>query len=645
MISRQTIDSIFSAARVEEVIGDFVNLKRSGSNLKGLSPFSNEKTPSFMVSPGKQIWKDFSSGKGGNVVTFLMEHEQFSYPEALRWLAKRYNIEIEEDREQSQEQKEEAKIRESIYLVSEFAKKFFVTQLHETDEGRDIGLSYFKERGFSKGIIEKFELGYSPAQRNALTDAAEKKGYSKAVLEASGLTIYRENSPGYDRFRERVIFPIHSFSGRILGFGGRILRNDVKAAKYVNSPESEIYHKSKILYGIFQSKQAILRQNECLLVEGYADVVSLHQAGIENVVASSGTSLTEEQIRLIKRLTPNVTMLFDGDAAGIKASFRGIDLILEQQLNVKVLLFPKGEDPDSFAQQHSSEEIENFIRENATDFIRFKAEVLLEETKDNPVKKTEMIRDIIQSIALIPNVIQRELYIRETAKIVDIREEILFRELAQALQRHRKELQKKDEKSLERKPLELDKEEVLAVNTREILEEEIISLIMKYGNLKVELPGNENDFYETTVIEEVVNQFESNGLEFQNTLYASIFEDVKTGLQVEELRTGDFFVRLFDENQKTQKASEAMLEKYTLSENWQKRLNIIIPSKEANVGKDVFDTILRFKTIFLEDAIRKFTEIIQNGELGGEVRLEQMEKIMTLVETRAEIYKALNRVV
>src|SRR5690606_17746817 len=313
MISRQTIDTIFSTARVEEVIGDFVSLKRSGSNLKGLSPFADEKTPSFMVSPAKQIWKDFSSGKGGNVVTFLMEHEQFTYPEALRWLAKKYNIDIEEDREQSEEQKEEIKLRESLFILSEFAKKYFVEQLNETEEGQNIGLSYFKERGFTKETIEKFELGYSPAKRNAFTEFAEQKGYGKNILEASGLSMYKDDLPGIDRFRERVMFPIHSFSGRILGFGGRILRNDVKVAKYLNSPENEIYHKSKILYGIFQSKQAILKENECLLVEGYTDVISLHQSGIENVVASSGTSLTPDQIRLMKRLTPNVTILYDGD--------------------------------------------------------------------------------------------------------------------------------------------------------------------------------------------------------------------------------------------------------------------------------------------------------------------------------------------
>lgn len=641
MITRQTIDTIFSAARVEEVIGDFVHLKRAGGNLKGLSPFVDEKSPSFMVSPAKQIWKDFSSGKGGNVVTFLMEHEQFTYPEALRWLAKKYNIEIEEDREQSDEQKEEVKLRESLYIVSEFAKKYFIEQLKETDEGQNIGLSYFKERGFIKETIDKFELGYSPAQRNAFTEHAEKKGYSKALLEASGLSIYNEQGNGIDRFRERVMFPIHSFSGRILGFGGRILRSDVKAAKYLNSPESEIYHKSKILYGIFQSKQAILKQNECLLVEGYTDVISLHQSGIENVVASSGTALTPDQIRLIKRLTPNVTILYDGDSAGIKASFRGIDLILEQELNVKVLLFPQGEDPDSFAQKHSSEEIQNYIAENATDFIQFKAKILLEDAKNDPVKKADLIRDIIHSISLIPNMIQRELYIQETAKLMDVREETLFKELAQVSQRKGKEETPKEQP----KPLEVVKEaEKITIDPMNVVEEEIIRLIMQFGNLVVELKSDDDEPYETTVIEEIVRQFQENDFQLKNELYQSILEDVKLGYEQEELRAGDFFVKLFDET-KTSVASEAMMEKYSVSKNWSEKKGIFIKPKEENIVKDVTDTILRYKGFYLDDKIKEFSLMLKDVEVTGEFRIEQIEKIMILTQMRSKIFAALNRVI
>ena len=644
MISRQTIDAIFSTARVEEVIGDFVSLKRSGSNLKGLSPFADEKTPSFMVSPAKQIWKDFSTGKGGNVVTFLMEHEQFTYPEALRWLAKKYNIEIEEDREQTDEQKEELKQRESLFIVSEFAKKYFVEQLFETEEGQNVGLSYFKERGFTKQTIEKFELGYSPAKRNAFTEAAEKKGFGKNILEASGLSIYKDSDFGIDRFRERVIFPIHSFSGRVLGFGGRILRSDIKAAKYLNSPESDIYHKSKILYGIYQSKQAILKENECLLVEGYTDVISLHQAGIENVVSSSGTALTPDQIRLIKRLTPNVIILYDGDAAGIRASFRGIDLILEQELNVKVLLFPNGEDPDSFAQKHSSEEIKTYIEENATDFIRFKAGVLLEEAKDSPVKKAELIRDIIHSISLIPNIIQRELYIQETSKIMDVREEVLFKELGQNIQRKQKEDREKKQKEESSAQMQIVKEEVLSVNSRQVIEEELIRLLLQYGDLIVDLKDEQGELYQTTVIEEIISQFETNDLRWGSELYQSIFEDIKLGFENEELRTGDFFVKIFDE-EKTKIASEAMMEKYSLSENWSKKLNIHIKPKEDNISKDINDTILRYKSIYLEEVIGEYSQILMQEDISGEVRNEQLEKIMILTEMRAKIFKALNRVI
>ncbi|MDD3458251.1 MAG: DNA primase [Weeksellaceae bacterium] len=645
MISRQTIDAIFSAARVEEVIGDFVNLKRAGSNLKGLSPFTDEKTPSFMVSPAKQIWKDFSTGKGGNVVTFLMEHEQFSYPEALRWLAKKYNIEIEEDQEQTQEQKDELKLKESLYLISEFAKKFFIEQLNETEEGQNIGLSYFKERGFTKSTVEKFDLGYSPSKRNAFTEFASAKGYGKNLLEASGLSIYKENSEvGFDRFRERVIFPIHSFSGRTLGFGGRILRKDVKAAKYLNSPESEIYHKSKILYGISQSKQAILKQNECLLVEGYTDVISLHQSGVENVVASSGTALTPDQIRLIKRLTPNIILIYDGDTAGIKASFRGIDLILEQELNVKVLLLPDGEDPDSFARKHSSEEIQRYIAENSTDFIRFKANVLLEEAQNDPIKKSELIRDIVQSISLIPNIIQREVYVQETARLMEIREETLFKELQQNLRRKTKTEIEKKQTTTGTTSLEVVKKEEITVNNRMILEEEIIRLIMQYGDLIVELESAEKTAYETTVIEEIMSQFNENELKFQNSVYQSILEDVKKGYEENELRTGDFFIRLFD-SEKTEVASESLIEKYSLSENWQKKLKIYIKSKEENIAKILNDVLLRYKGIFVEDTIREFSELLKEETISGEIRQEQMEKIMKLTEVRARLFKELNRII
>jgi len=436
MISKTTIDQVYETARLEEVIGDFVQLKKSGSNFKGLSPFSDERTPSFMVSPVKQIWKDFSSGKGGNVVAFLMEHEHFTYPEAIKYLAKKYNIEVEET-EQSDEQKEQANERESMYLVSDFAQKHFKEMLWDTELGKAIGLSYFKERGFTDETIKKFELGYCLDQWDGFTNAALDKGYKLEYLEKTGLTIVKEdsNNPNhlrkFDRFKGRVMFPIHSLSGRVLGFGGRILTNDKKSAKYLNSPESEIYHKSKVLYGIYYAKQAIAKEDNCYLVEGYTDVIQFYQRGIHNVVSSSGTALTPGQIRLINRLTKNITVLFDGDAAGLRASIRGIDLILEQGMNVKICTFPEGEDPDSFAKNNELEDVLLYLKENAKDFIRFKASLLMKEASDDPIKRADTVRDIVNSIAKIPDRIKREIYIQECASIMNISENVLFSTLAQ----------------------------------------------------------------------------------------------------------------------------------------------------------------------------------------------------------------------
>lgn len=639
MITRQTIDAVFSAARVEEVIGDFVNLKRAGGNLKGLSPFVDEKSPSFMVSPAKQIWKDFSSGKGGNVVTFLMEHEQFTYPEALRWLAKKYNIEIEEDREQTDEQKEGLKLRESLYLVSEFAKKYFSEELNESEEGKNIGLSYFKERGFTKETIDKFELGYSPSKRNAFTEHAEKKGYSKALLEASGLSIYNEQGNGIDRFRERVMFPIHSFSGRILGFGGRILRSDVKAAKYLNSPESEIYHKSKILYGIFQSKQAILKQNECLLVEGYTDVISLHQSGIENVVASSGTALTPDQIRLIKRLTPNVTILYDGDSAGIKASFRGIDLMLEEGMNIKAVTLPDGLDPDMLAKKYSEEEIRTFLISNRKDFLTYKLEILKEDSEKDD---SELIDSIVENISRIPNIVNRDKYISQMSESLSVDAKMLQYKLERIL--ISRQLEESNDVPKPKVFQVVKNEGLLIVDPITVVEEEIIRLIMQFGNLVVELKSDDDEPYETTVIEEIVRQFQENDFQLKNELYQSILEDVKLGYEQEELRAGDFFVKLFDET-KTSVASEAMIEKYSVSKNWSEKKGIFIKPKEENIVKDVTDTILRYKSFYIDDKIKEFSQMLKDVEVTGEFRIEQIEKIMILTQMRSKIFAALNRVI
>lgn len=537
MISRNTIDTVFEVARVEEVISDFVQLKRAGSNLKGLSPFADEKSPSFMVSPVKQIWKDFSSGKGGNAVTFLMEHEHFSYPEAIRYLAKKYNIEIEET-EQTSEEKEQASEKESMYLVSEFAQKYFHQTLLESEEGKAIGLSYFKERGFTTQTIEKFGLGYSPDSWSAFTDEALKGGYQLEFLEKTGLTIVKDNKK-FDRFKGRVMFPIQSMSGRVLGFGGRILTSDKKAAKYLNSPESEIYHKSKILYGLFQAKQAIAKNDNCYLVEGYTDVIQFNQSGIENVVASSGTALTPDQIRLISRLTKNITVLFDGDAAGLRASIRGIDLILEEGMNVRVCTFPDGEDPDSFAKKTSFEELTLYLEENAKDFIQFKASLLNREAQNDPIKKAELIRDIVTSISKIPDRIKREVYTKETSRIMDISEDVLANTLAQILRKERYDSTKKtfeENKTIEavkREETQLEKVDVLY-----LLERKIIAILLLYGNREVafedvmSIPNEEGELQETSikkeykVYERVFLELQEDEMEFANELFSKIYTDL-----------------------------------------------------------------------------------------------------------------------
>ena len=538
MITRETIDKVFETARVEEVIGDFVQLRRAGSNYKGLSPFSDERSPSFMVSPVKQIWKDFSSGKGGSVVTFLMEHEHFTYPEAIRFLANKYNIEIEET-EVSQEDKIEANEKESMYLVSEFAKSYFHETLLNSEEGKAIGLSYFKERGFTNETIAKFGLGYSPETWDAFTKEGLSKGYQLEFLEKVGLTIVREDGKQFDRFKGRVMFPIQSLSGRNLGFGGRILINDKKAAKYLNSPESEIYHKSKVLYGIFHAKQAIAKQNNCYLVEGYTDVIQMHQAGIENVVASSGTALTPDQVRLVNRLTKNITVLFDGDAAGLRASVRGIDLILEEGMNVKVCTFPDGEDPDSFARKNSYEDLVLYLKNNAKDFIQFKASLLMEEANNDPIKKADLIRDTVVSISKIPDRIKREIYIQETARIMDISEQVLLNTLAQMVQKDISDAGKKiksEQKAFEvvKENIEVSREKLDILSTLEI---NIISILVLYGNLEIDFENIYINFDE-----------EGNEIEVKEKSKCKISERIYLSLQEDEINfTNHFFQEIYND--------------------------------------------------------------------------------------------------
>ena len=631
MITKETIDKIFSAIRVEEIVGEYVQLKRAGSNYKGLSPFVDEKTPSFIVSPSKQIWKDFSSGKGGTAISFLMEIEGFSYPEALRYAAKKYGIEIEElKKDLTEEEKKAQTDKDLLYKIHEVANDFFQNQLYETEEGRNIGLSYFKERELKPETIKKFQLGYSPELKNAFTQYAVSKGYSKEILEKSGLSIFSEKSTeGIDRFRERVIFPIHGFSGRVLGFGGRILKSNTKTAKYLNSPETEIYHKSNVLYGLFQSKQAVSRENMCLLVEGYMDVVALHQSGIENVVASSGTSLTTEQIKLIKRLTENVTILFDGDAAGIKASFRSIDMLLAESMNIRILLFPEGHDPDSFARENSMEFVKNFIKKNSKDFIDFKAEILLKEAENDPIKKAEAIRDIVKSVANVDNGLKQEIYLKQIATQFGLTERNLFDELQVQKQILKGQSQSQPKSKLEIVPKTEEKPFVDSDKTAGllVLEEKLVELMLKYGDRILTRRDSENNSYQTTVIEEIIHHFQEDDCEILTETNRKIIDEVRQGLELNEIRSGNFFFGLMDEDI-SGKIADALVENYETSD-W-KKFNIYFPIEEEVLGKVVRDVILRHKREYvmklIEDLNKKLDEMEEKTEIYEQiVRLNQLK--------------------
>lgn len=542
MISQQTIDRVFSDARIEEVVGDFVVLKRAGANYKGLSPFNDEKTPSFVVSPAKGIWKDFSSGKGGNMVTFVMEVEHCTYPEAIRYIAKKYNIEIEET-EVSPEVRQAADERESLYVVTEYAAGWFKKQLHETAAGRNIGLTYFRQRGFSDATIEKFTLGYSPEAWSAFSEQAIKDGYNPEYLETTGLSIKREDGRYNDRFRGRVVFPIHSFSGRVAGFGARTMQSEKTIAKYLNSPESPIYHKSDILYGLFQAKNAIVKQDSCYLVEGYTDVISLHQAGVENVVASSGTSLTDGQIRLVKRLTQNITVLYDGDMPGIKASFRGIDMLLAADMNVRVLTFPDDDDPDSFARKHTAEELKEYLEKNRTDFIDFKARLLLDEAAGDPILKSRLVRDIVVSISKISDYIKREVYLREASRIMDVSESSLFRELAQIDSRNRHEYEAQAKRAADnarmRERLTVEKTEQTQVDPFGSIERDMLRIMLLYGDVEVEMEEvvreeepsgsvrEHIDTYRTTIAREIMDSLAVDGITLRDKALENIYDSIK----------------------------------------------------------------------------------------------------------------------
>ncbi|MDB5156965.1 MAG: primase [Mucilaginibacter sp.] len=577
------------ATDIVEVIGEFVQLKKRGANYVGLSPFANERTPSFTVSPAKGIFKDFSSGKGGSAVTFLMELEKFTYPEALKWLAKKYSIEVEETVETA-ENKEEENRRESLMIVSTYAAKFFHESLLDTDEGKAIGLSYFKERGFTADTIKKFELGYSPDQWEAFTGQALKQGYLEEFLTDSGLSVKRDNGSLYDRYRGRVMFPIHSFTGRVIAFGGRTLKSDKNVPKYVNSPESEIYHKSNVLYGLYFAKKAIREEDNCYLVEGYADVISVHQAGIENVVASSGTSLTVEQIRLIGRLTKNITILYDGDAAGIKAAVRGLDLILEEGLNVKVVLFPDGHDPDSYVRLVGTNGFKKHIEDNKKDFILFKTNLLLKEAGNDPIKKSEVIRDIVESIAKIPDSIKASVFIKECSNLLQIDERALLSELNKMRQaKAKKDSQQPNGRMVT--PIEdYPVVEEPAQEPKETFaqEKEIVRLLLLYGNRMIDWDGIANTYIGPFMIAEL------NDVEFEYPAAKTFIEIYSKEVENGVLPEDQHFIH-YPDKEIVDLVVTLIATKYTLSENWYEMHKILVSDEQANMKATILSAIFHLK--------------------------------------------------
>ncbi|NNK11718.1 MAG: DNA primase [Flavobacteriaceae bacterium] len=657
MISKSTIDQVYETARVEEVIGDFVSLKKSGSNFKGLSPFTDERTPSFMVSPVKQIWKDFSSGKGGNVVAFLMEHEHFTYPEAIKYLAKKYQIEVEET-EQTDEQKEQANERESLYLVSEFAQKYYQDVLWKTEPGKAVGLSYFKERGFTEETIRQFGLGYGLDEWDAFTNHALEKGYQLDYLEKTGLTIVKDDSrdPGlkrkFDRFKGRVLFPIHSLSGRVLGFGGRILSNDKKAAKYLNSPESEIYHKSKVLYGIYYAKQAIAKEDNCYLVEGYTDVIQMYQRGIHNVVASSGTALTPDQIRIINRLTRNITVLFDGDAAGVRASLRGVDLILEQGMNVRICTFPEGDDPDSFAKNNSLEDVNSYLKENSKDFIQFKTSLLAEEAANDPIKKADTIREIVGSIAKIPDRIKREIYVQQCAAMMNISEEVLFNTLAQISRKENNDARKQERQ--EQKAFEVirDQPREAKVDVQFELERKIIEILLLYGKeeqqfedlvLKENEEGElvlEPERVDAKVYEKIYLDLQEDEIELTHDQFKIIYYKLMESLNEKEDFQLSSFLNDLDQELVNNVSSILMEEeKYSLH-NWERK-DIYPKEKAKTIAQLVSETILTLRCYLIK---KRIYSLQQDTEEKSEDNKEVLEEIVNYLQLNKLLNNKLNRV-
>jgi DNA primase len=635
MIDRPTIERIIDAAQIVEVVSEFVQLKKRGVNYLGLCPFHNEKTPSFTVSPTKDIFKCFGCGKAGNSVNFIMEHEHLSYPEALKYLAKKYHIEIEE-KELSQEDIEKQNERESLLVLSAYASRQFTENLFSTDEGISVGLTYFKERGFRHDTLKKFEVGYSFEKRDSFTKKALEDGYKADFLVKTGLSIQHEDRY-FDRFSGRVMFPIHSLSGQVLGFGGRVLKTDAKTAKYLNSPESEIYHKSRILYGMYQARKTITQEDKCFMVEGYTDVMSMHEAGIFNVVASSGTSLTQEQIRLVKRFTPNMTILYDGDAAGIKASIRGIDLVLEEGMNVKIVLLPDGEDPDSYSKKVSNEEFQKYIKENETDFIRFKTKLLMQEAGTDPQKRAELIRDVVKSIAVIPDSITRTIYIKECSTFLEVAEPVIYNEVNKLL-RQKSFKDRNQYPSIEDLPVPPPDivRPVVPEATSWYSEREIIRLLLKFGSFEFEKRISKEDGNEEvlSVADYIVGEINSDELGFDNRICASIFSDFSFSSR-QGLVTGDTHFVRHEDPEISGFSAELLAETHELSKIWKAKQTFV--ETEGDRLKDIVaDSVLKFKSDKIQSLRRDVMRQLENA-----VKSNEVEKVIQLQKRYANLSVAL----
>ena len=613
MISRSTIDDIKSRIDIIDVISDFISLKRSGQNYKALSPFTNEKTASFYVVPSKGIFKDFSSGKGGDAITFVMEHESMSYMEALKYLAKKYGVEVKEDVNSEKEQAAQSE-RDGLYIVMNYAKEYFKDLLFKHDEGRSIGLSYFRERGFNDRNIEKFELGYALNEWHGLEKTATQSGYSQTSLEKSGLIIKKEDGKTYDRFRGRVIFPVHNLSGKVIAFGARILTKEKDQPKYINSPETDIYHKSNVLYGMFQAKNEIRKHDFCYLVEGYTDVISLHQAGIENVVASSGTALTEEQIKLMRRFTENVTVLFDGDAAGIKAALRGIDLVLKGGLNVRIVLLPDGEDPDSYSKKMGSTELNQYLKDHTKDFISFKIELYSADAAKDPIKKAELIRDIVTSITAIPDPLKRTVYLQECSKKLEVPLSILSIEVKKILLATKANEAKADQRRVAEDSLSTSLSEVHTLSKSFLLsveeslalfEKEFIKVLINQGHLK-------------TADDEFAYEYlfrESQDVDFQVPIHQEIVDQYKVEVTKGNTMKPDAFLKAIPQEEATY-ISEFLVQKYYISEGWKKH-HILIGDEyivEQSAHKVIMQLKLGIVMKMLNDNLQKIKETTTKKE-------------------------------